>query len=159
MKGTYKDGGAYFGKVVEPFSFCDPIFYVYDKDETIRYRLKIDCCQCGFFFRGSCGVASPIEVNIYGGTDISMTGTPIGTIKKKFTGFQELVSDADTFQITFPTIATPAEKLMLIGAVLMIDFRYYESNNFCNGDDNNRGHHHHRGGPHHMHHHPPHHHH
>lgn len=75
-----------------------------------------------------------------------MTGKPVGTIKKKCQGIQELVTDADTFILTFPDNASPEEKLMLIGAVLLLDYRYYEDNG-CEDDNNNphrRPHHYYR---------------
>lgn len=80
---------------------------------------------------------SSVTLNIYEGADENMTGNIVGSIKKKVTGLQELVTDADTFILNFPDSASPEEKLMLIGSVLMLDYRYYEENG-CD-DDNNRG--------------------
>ena len=136
MNATYKESGVFFGKVIEPCTVCDPIFNVYDKDKAIRFRIRCDCCQCGFCCRNSCcGKLSSVTLNIYEGSDTNMTGKPVGEIRKKCTGIQELVTDADTFVLTFPDSASPEEKLMLIGAVLMLDYRYYEDNG-CQDDNN-----------------------
>ena len=38
-----------------------------------------------------------------------------------------MISDANTFIITFPVDATVGDKLNLIACVLLVDYRYYES--------------------------------
>ena len=128
MSATYAESGVFFGKVIEAFSCCDPIFNVYDKDKAIKYRITCDCCQCGFCCRNSCcGKLFSVNLNIHDGNDVNMTGKPVGTIKKKCEGIQQLITD-NTYILTFPENASPEEKLMLIGAVLLLDYRYYEDN-------------------------------
>ena len=52
-----------------------------------------------------------------------------GNIRRLFSGLvQEFISDADNFILNFPKDATAEEKILLIGNVLMIDYRFYESN-------------------------------
>ncbi|MCQ2820033.1 MAG: hypothetical protein MJ252_22430, partial [archaeon] len=134
MKGTFNESGVYFGKVQEPCSCCSPVFNVYNKDNLIRYSIFIDCCQCGFCCRTSfCGKLSEAVFNIFEGN--STQGVPVGKITRKVRGFENLISDADTFVLEFPPSASPEEKLMLIGSVLMIDYRYYESTE--SNDENN----------------------
>lgn len=43
-------------------------------------------------------------------------------------GIQSLVSNDDNFEVIFPNDSTPEEKLMLIGAALMIDYSLFEEN-------------------------------
>ena len=38
-----------------------------------------------------------------------------------------MISDANTFIITFPVDATVGDKLNLIACVLLVDYRYYET--------------------------------
>ena len=45
---------------------------------------------------------------------------------RKPKGLVNVISDADNFVISFPPTATPLDKFMIVGAVLLIDYRYYE---------------------------------
>ena len=49
-----------------------------------------------------------------------------GNIHKEYKGCRTFVGDKDDFKITFPIEATPEEKVLIIGAVIMMDFLYYE---------------------------------
>ncbi len=73
-----------------------------------------------------CGRLSECQYEIYPG---DMTeGEAVGKIVRKVRGLESVVSDADSFAIHFPKMATPEEKLLIISAVLLIDYRYYEEN-------------------------------
>ena len=128
MKGSFRDSGEPFGKVIEPFRCCfSPFFYVIGQDNTVKYTIYLDCCQCGFYCRHNfCGKLAGATMIVYEGKTRSFHGQGIATIKKERGGLKELISDADSYNITFPSDATPEDKMMLIGAVLMIDYRYYE---------------------------------
>jgi hypothetical protein len=119
----------YYGRVFEPFTCCDPLFYVYDSRESLRWKIHTDYCQCGVCYRGGMGKCHEVIFPIY--SYDKQIFDPImseGFIKKCFGGIKEIYSDADTFELLFPLNSTPEERLMLIGAVLMIDYRYYEDN-------------------------------
>lgn len=121
---SIRNNNHYFGKIVEPFSCCDAIYDVYDQSDKSKWKISGDCCQCGLMFKNTiCGKCSEVTFNIYSAQD---TTTPKGHIKKLCSGLQELVSDADNFELVFPADATPDEKMMLIGTVLMIDYRHFE---------------------------------
>ena len=125
MTCKFTDGNQ-FGRIREPFRACSPLFETYDESDQSKYYLEIPCCQCGFCCRmGTCGKCSEVYGNIY--EDPSLT-TPVGVIKKKEKCAQEMISDANTFFITFPVNATRNDKLNLIATVLMVDYRYYEDN-------------------------------
>jgi hypothetical protein len=125
MTGKFKDGRK-FGKIIEPFRCCSPLFETFDESDSSKYFLEIPCCQCGFCCRGCiCGKCSEVYGNIYNNSNLT---TPVGVIKKKEKCIQETFTDANTFVITFPVDATIYDKLNLIAAVLMIDYRYYEEN-------------------------------
>lgn len=52
----------------------------------------------------------------------------VGRIVKKWTGIgKEAFTDADTFGLTFPPGCTPAQKAVLLGAVLLVDFVHFEN--------------------------------
>jgi hypothetical protein len=115
------------GKVNETFTCFDPTFNVIDSKDQLKWKISANCCQCGLMCRNSFGRCSSVEFFIHSGNsqDISPE-TRSGFIKKVFTGVQELVTDANNFQIEFPESATPEEKLLLISTTLMIDYRLFE---------------------------------
>ena len=54
-------------------------------------------------------------------------GNKVGNIQKQFRGITEAFVDADNFGVTFPLDLDVRMKAVLIGAVFMIDFMYFES--------------------------------
>jgi hypothetical protein len=124
---TGHSGNSYFGKVNEPFTCCDPLFQVYDKNNQIKWKIHTECCQCGIMCRNDCGKCQEVIFPIYSGDKTLFNpNNSEGYVKKCFNGMKEMISDADTFVLEFPVKATPEERLMLIGAVLMVDYSYYE---------------------------------
>jgi len=114
-----------FGRIKEPWRLCSPFFETYDEQDGSKYVLEIPCCQCGFCCRQCCcGKCSDVYGNIYKVDNLSV---PVGVVKKKENCIQEMISDANTFIITFPVDATVGDKLNLIACVLLVDYRYYES--------------------------------
>lgn len=127
MKGLFVQSKQVLGKVQEPCTFCDPVINVFGKDGNIRYKITTSCCQCGYCCRNNiCGKLSEITFRIYNGNQ-STEGKGVGTITREVKGVQNIISDADSFRITFPVDAKPEEKLLIIGATLMIDYQYYEN--------------------------------
>lgn len=115
------------GKVREPFSCCDPLYHLINNKNEVRFKICANCCQCGLICRNSCGRCAEVDFPIYpGNSDTFSNENSVGSIKKVFSGMQELVSDATNFKIQFPQNATPEEKLLLISTTLMIDFRHFE---------------------------------
>jgi hypothetical protein len=138
MTGHLKSDDKKIGRVYEPWTCCDPRHEIYNEKEELRYVIVADCCQCGLCCRGwPCGKCSEAIFTIHkpnkdGSYSVE---NKEGQIKKMFNGcVKEMISDADNFELVFPVDATPYEKLMMIGAVLMIDYAFYESNS----NDNNR---------------------
>ena len=144
------------GKVSEPCTVCDPIIKVHTKNNAVAYTITCDCCQCGFCCRNSLiGRCSVVKFDIFSGS--SITEKPTGHIIKKGKGLESAIGDADFYNITFPPEASPEDKVLLIGAVIMIDYLYYEDK-----DDDSTHHRRHGrgyGGMHHMRGRPMHHHH
>lgn len=59
-----------------------------------------------------------------------------GFIKKIFSGVvKEMLTDADSFVLSFPPDATLQHKMLLLGAVFLIDFMYFENNEKDNKDN------------------------
>jgi hypothetical protein len=129
MTGFFKQSNTHIGRIREPCSCCDPIFNVTNSKGEKRYIITAECCQCGIICNNSCGKCSDVLFTIHKPGKNEMTPQNAeGFIKKKFAGLQELITDADNFELIFPQDATPEEKFLLIGAVIMIDFRFYEDN-------------------------------
>jgi len=116
------------GKIKEPCTCCDPQLDICDYTNNCRYQVIADGCQCGICCRGTpCGKCAEVMFPIFKSDDPNKEfATRKGTIQRKFQGCMKAnFTDADNFEVTFPFDASPEDKLLLIGASLMIDFRYY----------------------------------
>ena len=137
MKGYFNDENKKsvkkknLGKVIEPFS-CSPELLLYGEDNRVKWKVNGDYCQCGFWARDlSVGKCYEVDFWIYECNADIFRSKPVGNIHKVFKGLSELVSDSDAFILTFPKNATALERLMMIGSVIMIDYRYYEDMACC----------------------------
>lgn len=126
------------GVIREEYS-VSPLLKVFNESYSCKWKIKASCCQCGYSCRHlSLGQCYEVDFWIYNveeterGRGKESELKPIGNIHKTFKGISELLTDADSFLLTFPNTANPLDKLMLIGAVLMIDYRYYEEKPMCN---------------------------
>ena len=120
---SLSDSGKFVGKIINPFTFCDPEFEVYNTSGELKYLVKGDCCQCGLLCSNNfCGKLSEVYFPIYKGRG----GGQVGNIVKKVAQLHEMVTDADTYMVDFPNDATPEEKLLLISLGLFIDYLYFE---------------------------------
>ena len=67
------------------------------------------------------------------GQEVSFTTTTmlkVGQIKKQWTGIlKEALTDADNFSISFPLDLDVKVKATLLGALFLIDFMYFETQN------------------------------
>ena len=113
------------GKIVNTFTICDPEFDVFDKTGNLKFRVHADCCQCGLMCANNiCGKFSSANFEIYDGT----LSTKVGQISKMpAQSYTEMVTDADSYQITFPAQASSYDKLLLIALGLMVDYQYFET--------------------------------
>lgn len=129
LSGFMTNTKKFVGRVEDPWTFCDPMYYVYDNLGIRKWIVTGSCCQCGVMFRDSLGQCSHSSFPIYpGDTKDFKENQMAGIIIKRFSGtLKEIMSDADNFEMIFPLSSTAEEKLMLIGTVLMIDYEYYET--------------------------------
>ena len=124
MIASFNEGNV-FGKIKQPFSCSVPIFTIHDETNALKYFIGTDCRQCGYCCGNcTCGKFSEAVFNIY--KDQSM-GEVIGTIIKKVATFSELITNANSYIISFPRDANPKDKLLLIIAGLMIDYQCFEN--------------------------------
>jgi hypothetical protein len=129
---TLNNNNFFLGKVLEPFTCCDPLFYVYNAKGDITYRFSADCCQCGVCCRDfPCESCSEALWSIHKADKSPQTcniENRDGTIRKTYTGcMQEWCTNADTYEIIFPVGATAEDKFMIISGAIMVDYMYYEN--------------------------------
>lgn len=126
IHGNYIDNSQPIGMTREPCTICSPEFTVSDKTGKIKYILELDCCQAGFCI-GRCyeAIINVIDAN---------TRQIVGSIIKK-ESCEECFGDFSQYNVLFPPNASPEDKMSLIGSVLFIDYRYFESNP---GNNNHR---------------------
>lgn len=131
MVGVNHIDNIQFGKVIEPCKCCDPAFDIYDENNNLKYVISGECCQCGLCCK-SLGKFYETRFEIYSVND-GNSGISKGSIVRKIPNLvNALFTDADNFDVNFPSNATEYDKLMIIGATLMIDYEYFEDNG---GDD------------------------
>ena len=100
-------------------------------NESGNVILKIqqeDCCFCSGPL-----CTSDIKFPVY-----PTTGeTPIGSVNKQYSGFvKEAYTNANNFSITFPQDLDVKMKGVLLGACILIDMMFFESNNNKNNRNN-----------------------
>jgi hypothetical protein len=113
------------GRVIEMCWCCHPTLHVEDAHGDLKYKLVGDnmclrCCNCFYWF---CRCCPEYVIEIKN----PKTDKKEGKIKKKFAGVaKELFTDADNFKIHFPSDATPNERALLLGSVVLADYLYFE---------------------------------
>jgi len=110
--------GAVLGSVEQNCEVCSASWNINDSAGVKVLRLQAPCCSvCCPSWATCCEAEFPL---------MSLDGQKVGTIKKHMGGIQELFTNADNFSVTFPMDLDCKLKAVLIFAVFMIDFMYYE---------------------------------
>ena len=137
MTGFNHSENRNIGRIYEPFRCCDPNFQIFDEKNVLKYLVAGDCCQCGILCK-SCGKCYETMFYIFDANNSSRDpAQSIGSITRKNPGIAKaMFTDADNFDVVFPDNATPLDKLMIIGATLMIDYAFFED------EGGNENHHH-----------------
>lgn len=123
---TVNDGsGAEIGRLQQNYTCCASEFDVFVGGSCV-YKIAGPCCV----FDGPCCGDQEFFVTLPNGTHIQTPVGPSRITKKGAQGFEgamnEMLTDADNFGCTFPMDATPQEKAVLLAAVFMIDFMFFE---------------------------------
>ncbi|CAG7822032.1 unnamed protein product [Allacma fusca] len=103
------------GRVVQDWSMCIPQFRVLDASGETVLRIKGPC-----FTFSLCG---SVEFQI-----LSKDGsTQVGKISKQWSGLlREFYTDADNFGLSFPIDLDVRMKAVMLGALFLIDFMFFE---------------------------------
>ena len=108
-----------------------PLYYVYNKENILRWKIYAEYCQCGIFCNcATCGKCFEVDFWIFDGRANHKKDKPEGNIRKIFKGISDFDIDTDCFLITFPKAANPLDKIDLITATIMIDYRYFQLTDF-----------------------------
>lgn len=108
--------GTIIGVVRQDWTLCKPAFTIFGADKTTPV-VKIQGPFCTTSFCGG-----DVEFQV-----LDLAGTKIGAIKKQWSGFiKESLTDADNFGITFPLNLDVHVKATLLGALMLIDFMFFE---------------------------------
>ncbi|XP_064468736.1 phospholipid scramblase 2-like isoform X2 [Ornithodoros turicata] len=105
------------GSVREVCSVCQPTFHVCDTSGKPVLRVQ------GPVITTSCPGAMDVKYKI-----LTLNGKEIGIISKLWGGvLKEMLTDADTFSVTFPVDLDVRVKACLIGCAMLFDYMYFET--------------------------------
>jgi len=133
QEATITSGSSTLGTVQEQCYYCVPEFIISDHDEKALYKLHQPTC-CGGVCVNICSEGSgkgccKVPFRIYP-ADQADTGDDapfVGKILKKPKSLTaELFSDADTFELSFPTDATVDQKAIIVGTGIFLNSVFFE---------------------------------
>jgi hypothetical protein len=124
MTGINHEDGSRFGKIIDDWRCCNPSLEVFTETNLKKYKISGECCQCGLM----CAFCADVTFYIYDAhCKEEIPSNALGSIvRKRKDPLKAILSDADNFDIYFPENANAYEKLMIIGATLMLDYTYFE---------------------------------
>ena len=106
--------GELLGKVVQNWHLTHPKFTIYDAADNPIFKMHGPFCACNF--------CSDVNFQID-----DLNGTQVGLIAKQWSGIiKEAYTDADNFSVNFPIDLDVKLKAVLLGAVFLVDFMYFE---------------------------------
>lgn len=106
--------GQKLGHIKQNWHLTHPRMTVYDSNMQAVFKIEGPCCGCNF--------CSDVNFQVK-----DMNGSQIGLVQKQWTGIiKESFTDADNFSVTFPIDLDVKLKAVLLGAVFLVDFMYFE---------------------------------
>jgi hypothetical protein len=124
LRVTCLEGGQnYVGRVHGPCTCCGFNIQIFDAQEQLKYQFNGDCCQCGVQC-GGCPCESCRTVMF---TLNDASGAQISEMKRTRGLLASVISDADDFMLMFPPSATPQDRMLLLAAMIFMDFAYFEA--------------------------------
>ncbi len=115
--------GKAIGRLQQEFELCERLFTVYDAND-----------------RAVCTINGPIWRPWT--FSIKVNGRKAGQIRKRWGGIRELIGDEDCFTLSYPDMRefpsiTPEIRAVLLGALFLIDYIYFERRQQNSGSDDN----------------------
>ncbi|KAF0290501.1 Phospholipid scramblase 2 [Amphibalanus amphitrite] len=110
--------GQLLGSIRERWTFIKPKLTVHDASGRHVFTIRGPICKC------SCG--GDVLFRILTADDEQ----EVGSIRKQWSGvLREMVTDSDTFSVSFPIDLDVSLKATLLGALLLVDFMFFEYSN------------------------------
>ncbi|CAG0917882.1 unnamed protein product [Notodromas monacha] len=115
---VYASPGDFLGSIEQTWSIIHPRYVIKDAAGNPVLKMAGPCCTWSL-----CG---DVEFEIFS----ESTGESVGKISKQWSGLaKEMFTDADNFGISFPLDLDVRMKAVLLGAVFLIDFMFFEQQN------------------------------
>ncbi|XP_065304310.2 phospholipid scramblase 1-like isoform X2 [Dermacentor albipictus] len=109
--------GAAIGSLQMQFTLAYPTFWVLDSQKNVVLLIEGPCCPMSTF-------GGDVKFDILTNDGV----TEIGAITKVSNGlFREACTEADNFTVTFPLDLDAKIKAVLIGAVFLLDYIFFDS--------------------------------
>jgi hypothetical protein len=124
----------YIGKIRQPWMCMNLQVNVHDESDALKYKVNGSCCQLGIWCHWPCEPCQTVDFDVY-----DAGGEKVGSLQKRTAGcLKSAISDTANFATFFPANATPNDKALLLAAIIMLDFSYFEEKP-QNGDSLNAG--------------------
>jgi len=95
---------------------------IYDEADNVKWTVTGNCCQLGLWCKFPCEACQKVDFEVR-----NKAGEVVGSLGKRTAGCAaSMVSDTANFETFFPSGATEAEKALLLAAIIMLDFHYFE---------------------------------
>nr|XP_006815905.1 PREDICTED: phospholipid scramblase 2-like [Saccoglossus kowalevskii] len=112
---VYTADGLCLGRVQQTCSICIPKFDIRNSEDETILKMKGPCIKCR--------CCSDVKFDVY----TADMESKVGRVSKQWSGLgKELITDADNFGISFPIDLDVKLKAVMLGAVFLIDFMYFE---------------------------------
>jgi len=112
--------GQFIGRIQEPAACCDVKLEVFGRDdETKKFEVGAS------MWKYCCTWCQDVDYPV-----VNESGVEMGAVTWKFRGCcTEIMTDSDSFCLSFPREMPVEDKALLIGATMLLDFMYYEHQN------------------------------
>ena len=128
----YDAAGGPVGRLEQQYDCCGSDMEIY-VGATVVFKVAGPCCVCD----GPCFGDQEFFITTPQGERISTPAGPARITKMAARGYEDvaaqMMTDADNFGCTFPPTATPEAKAVLLGAVFLIDFLFFEDGGAADG--------------------------
>ena len=125
--------GQYLGKIQDANACCEKLIEVHNASGNLLYEVKTTEFQIGFCSGRDTEEVAEIKFNITRNGNIvgyiikmsQLTTVPVGEKARVQYGMND---KSNSFLINFPEESSPAEKLLLIMAAIMIGYQFFKGN-------------------------------
>lgn len=114
--------GHLIGKIEDPCTCCSLNEDIFDASGQQVYHLEGTCCQFGLFCPCCADAALDVQLGSKGGPSV-------GTVSRLQLNIAECCCPTMRFRIDYPKGATAEQKVLLLGAQIMVDTVYFDHQN------------------------------